>query len=326
MLGALLALASAATFGLNNAAVRRGVLTSTVLQAMAITVPMGVPLFALACLLFGGFQALSEFNSSQWLWMMLAGIVHFIIGRYGNYRSTKAMGANLSSPVQQLSVPISIVLAMIYLDEVLTPLRLIGFIMVMVGPVIMLHRKKGQGVRKTASGFTPHYTEGFMWGFVSSFAYGASPLFIMMGLQSDGSLVDSIAGGFISYSFATIVVFVLLILAGGARFMSSLDGTAAKWFVCCLRRSGLFFPDFPLYVAGRGTYYRRGPHTAPISGIPGDIQLAHQSGTRILRFLGASGDIHIHARRHPPHTQHRAGGRDTPACVGASSAPVLALK
>ncbi|NIN36683.1 MAG: hypothetical protein GTO60_16950, partial [Gammaproteobacteria bacterium] len=75
MLGALLALASAATFGLNNAAVRRGVLTSTVLQAMAITVPMGVPLFALACLLFGGFQALSEFNSSQWLWMMLAGIV-----------------------------------------------------------------------------------------------------------------------------------------------------------------------------------------------------------------------------------------------------------
>jgi uncharacterized membrane protein len=197
---------------------------------MAITVPMGVPLFALACLLFGGFHALAEFSTSQWLWMMLAGIVHFIIGRYGNYRSTKAMGANLSSPIQQLSVPISIILAMIYLGEVLTPLRLIGFIMVMVGPVIMLRRKKGEGVRKTASGFTPHYAEGFLWGFVSSFAYGASPLFIMMGLQTGGSLVDSIAGGFVSYSFATIVVLILLIFAGGARFMSSLDGSAAKWF------------------------------------------------------------------------------------------------
>ena len=49
MLGALLALASAATFGLNNAAVRRGVLTATVLQGMAITVPMGLP-FVLACM------------------------------------------------------------------------------------------------------------------------------------------------------------------------------------------------------------------------------------------------------------------------------------
>lgn len=236
MLGALLALASAATFGLNNAAVRRGVLTSTVLQAMVITVPLGVPLFALACLLFGGFHALAEFSSAQWLWMMLAGVVHFIVGRYGNYRSTKAMGANLSGPVQQLSVPISIVLAMIYLDEVLTPLRLLGFIMVMVGPVVMLRRKKGEGVRKTASGFTPHYAEGFMWGIVSSFAYGASPLFIMMGLQPGGSLVDSIAGGFVSYSSATIVVLVLLMLAGGARFMSSLEGSAAKWFVA----SGIF--------------------------------------------------------------------------------------
>jgi drug/metabolite transporter (DMT)-like permease len=231
MLGALLALASAATFGLNNAAVRRGVLTSTVLQAMAITVPMGVPLFALACLLFGGFQALAGFSKAQWLWMILAGIVHFIVGRYGNYRSTKAMGANLSSPIQQLSVPISIVLAIIYLGEVLTPLRLIGFIMVMVGPVIMLRRNKGEGVRKSASGFIPHFAEGFMWGFVSAFAYGASPLFIMMGLESGGSMIDSIAGGFISYSSATVVVLILLIFAGGARFMSSLDGTAAKWFV-----------------------------------------------------------------------------------------------
>ena len=36
MLGALLALASAAMFGMNNAAVRRGVLTGSVLQAMLI--------------------------------------------------------------------------------------------------------------------------------------------------------------------------------------------------------------------------------------------------------------------------------------------------
>ena len=48
MLGAFLALLSAALFGFNNAATRRGVLNGSVIQGMAITVPMGVLLFGLA--------------------------------------------------------------------------------------------------------------------------------------------------------------------------------------------------------------------------------------------------------------------------------------
>ena len=41
MLGGFIALLSAATFAFNNASMRRGVLTGSVLQAMAITVPIG---------------------------------------------------------------------------------------------------------------------------------------------------------------------------------------------------------------------------------------------------------------------------------------------
>ena len=230
MLGALLALASAATFGLNNAAIRRGVLSASVLQAMAITVPLGVPLFAIACLISGGFQSMTELSASAVGWMALAGVVHFIAGRYSNYRSIRALGANLSSPIQQLSVPISIVLAMIFLEEVITPLRIIGFVLVMIGPAIMLRRKKGSAPRKTKSGFEPQYSEGFFWGFVSAFAYGASPLFIMKGLGSDGGLVDSIAAGFISYTSAAIIIIVIILSLGGRVYMYGVDKTAAKWF------------------------------------------------------------------------------------------------
>ncbi|NNE38477.1 MAG: EamA family transporter [Gammaproteobacteria bacterium] len=230
MLGALLALASAATFGLNNAAVRRGVLTATVLQAMAITVPMGVPFFLLTCLLFGGFHALAGFSSSQWWWMASAGMVHFIIGRYSNYRSIRALGANLSSPIQQLSVPISIILAIIFLDEVITPARVLGFILVMLGPTIMLKQKKGAGPRKSKSGFEPHYAEGFLWGGVSALAYGASPLFIMMGLQSNPTIIDSIPGGMISYSAATIVIITVIMILGGRSYMAGMGESAPKWF------------------------------------------------------------------------------------------------
>jgi drug/metabolite transporter (DMT)-like permease len=231
MLGALLALASAATFGFNNAAIRRGVLTGSVVQAMMITVPMGVPLFALACLPFGGIESLLRYSTASWLWMTLAGVIHFVIGRYSNYRSTHALGANLSSPLQQLSVPISIVLAMIYLDETLSPLSFTGFILVMLGPALTVRRNKGDAPKKTKSGFEPRYGEGILWGIISALAYGASPLFIMKGLGPDGGLVDSIAGGLISYTSATVAILILVLFTGGFGFMQNLDQEARKWFL-----------------------------------------------------------------------------------------------
>ena len=54
MFGALLSLASAAFFGLNNATIRRGVIKGSVLQAMVITVPFGVPVFAVIAFFMGG--------------------------------------------------------------------------------------------------------------------------------------------------------------------------------------------------------------------------------------------------------------------------------
>ena len=233
MLGALFALISAASFGFNNAAMRRGVLTGGVLQAMVITVPIGVPLFALASLVFGGFDSLRTFSSETWLWMIGAGVIHFVIGRYGNYRATRALGATLSAPIQQMTVPISLGLAVIFLDETLTPLRFIGFVMIMVGPAIMMG-KKGE---RAKSGFTPSYLEGTFWGMVCAIGYGASPIFIAMGLgAASSSLPDSLAGGLVSYLAAAVVVLILAMGAGGWKMMATLDPTAARWFLL----SGVF--------------------------------------------------------------------------------------
>lgn len=226
----MLALASAATFGLNNAMLRRGVLTGSVLQAMSITVPLGVPLFLLACASVGGFDSLERFSLPSWAWLALAGLVHFVIGRYGNYRATHALGATLSSPIQQLSVPISLVLALIFLDEVLTPLRLVGFVLVMIGPLIAVGGRNNSKKSAQHKQFHPRLGEGLSWGAVCAVGYGSSPLFIVKGLGADGSLVDSIAGGLISYSAATIAVIALVLFAGGTSLWRSLDREARKWF------------------------------------------------------------------------------------------------
>ena len=232
MTGALLALLSAAFFGLNNATFRRGVLSGSVLQALAITVPLGVPLFALGCLVFGAFGALGGFAPAFWAWMSAAGIIHFVVGRYGNYRATRAMGAALSSPVQQLSVLVSLVLALIFLGESLTPLRAAGIILVLFGPIIILRRRSDRSETHGKPRFVVKYVEGYAWGLVSAVAYGTSPLFIRFGFagELDGGFRNSIAGGLISYLAASLVIGLILAVPGNVAHVRALDPTAARWF------------------------------------------------------------------------------------------------
>lgn len=215
---------------------RRGVLTGSVLHAMAITVPIGVPLFAAALLPFGGLELLARFDLPAWGWLSLAGVVHFVAGRYGNYKATHALGAALSAPIQQLSVPIAVLLALWLLDEALTPLRFIGFVLVMLGPFISMGPKKARTPKSQKEGFQPHYGPGIFWGGVAAFGYGISPLLIIFGLGAERTLTSSIAGGFVSYAAATIVLVIPIATAGGMGFLRKLDPEAGKWFL----RSGLF--------------------------------------------------------------------------------------
>lgn len=238
MTGALLALSSAALFGLNSASIRRGVLTGSVLHALAITVPAGVPLFALAYLVSADFELPPTLLIPGWGWFALAGIVHFVIGRYGNYRATKAIGSTLSAPLQQISIPVSLLLAIVILDESMTILRIAGVVLVIAGPVIATWQPPGERVVETRSGFRPAYREGVFWGTFGAVAYGFSPLFIMKGLGESGALTDALAGGFISYLAAGVVILSIVLLAGGESFMRQLDRTAGKWFILS---SGLVF-------------------------------------------------------------------------------------
>ncbi len=236
MLGAVLAFLSAGFFGLNNSTVRRGVLKASVLQGMAITVPLGVPLFLVFAIAFGGLAALADWPAATWAWMALAGIVHFVLGRYGNYRATQALGATLSTPVQQISILVSLVLAVVFLGERVSLLNLVGIGLVMLGPVVVLRQHKSSTAKARAKGFEPEYLPGFGWGAVCALGYGVSPLLIALGLDaaraSGGGhgLADSVAGVLVSYVAATIVVAGLVAAAGGRRYMAGMDRGAGVWF------------------------------------------------------------------------------------------------
>lgn len=262
MLGALFAVLSSATFALNGVSVRRGVLTGSVAQAMAITVPMGVPIFFVVALATGGLGALFEFSGKTLMLLSLAGIFHFVWGRYCNYRATKAIGSNAVTPLQQLDFPLKLGLAIVFLGETLTPLSLIGIGLIFLGGAVAIKRRKKR-VRRTetptpalatastvgaaavadTSGntdaakaqdparpvFVPHYFEGYLFALLSITGYGVSPLFIRMALQ-DAGLGASLAGGLVSYIAATLVIVAMMMLPGRFAHIRSMNTVSAKWF------------------------------------------------------------------------------------------------
>jgi uncharacterized membrane protein len=242
VLGGFLALLSAATFALNNTSVRRGVLTGSVIQAMAITVTIGVPISFLVALATGSLSVLSEFSTTSLAILAMTGVIHFVWGRYCNYRATKALGTNLVGPLQQVNLVITLGLAIWVLGEVLTPLRILGIALVLLGPSITFREKnKAPPAEQTVSdeiaaletnkpaAFVPNYVEGYIFGLLSATGYGVSPILVRIGLEGKG-LVASLAGNFLASLAATAMMALILLWPGNIRHVLQLKPEPAKWF------------------------------------------------------------------------------------------------
>lgn len=233
MLGGLLSLVSAVTFAYGNATVRRGVLTGTVLQAVAISMLVAIPVFVVAMLLVGGFPLLATLSWRSLGLLAFTGVIHFAWARYCNYRATKAMGANLVAPVQQYSLVISLLLAVFWLGEELTVLRIVGIALVIAGPAMTLRG----GTRETAADeaapekkYQPNLSEGYFYALLSALGFGVSPILIAMAFSDKGVAVG-IAGGFVSYVAAGVVICVPLLIQKEWQSFKSIDRESAKWFV-----------------------------------------------------------------------------------------------
>jgi len=232
MLGAFLALMSAATFAANNAVTRRGVITGSALQALSISVPIGVPMFLLGAIVTGGYVAYASFSGLTYFYLAMAGVLHFAWGRYCNYRAVKAIGSNLAGPLQESSVLIALFFAVVLLGEQLTPLKIVGILFVLLGPLVAVELGRKKAPKKEGSAkpaFTPLYAEGYLFAGLSALGYGTSPIFIRAAIENAGPGA-SLAGGVISYLAASVIVAIAVVATGSTRSVLSMDRTNAKWF------------------------------------------------------------------------------------------------
>jgi drug/metabolite transporter (DMT)-like permease len=236
LLGAVLAILSGATFALTNATGRRGVITGTPAQGMVISMPVGLACFLAVALLTGALQHLSRFSASAFASLSAAGVLHFVLGRYCNFRASQAAGVNLAAPVVQLNSVVTLVLAVVILREPCTTLQVVGAILMVSGSLVT-QPSSGPATPTTLNKpvFNPRVAVGFFYASIAALAYGSSPIIVRQALQDVGPL-GGVAGASVAYAAATVAVTLGLLIPNLRRNVMTVTGENARWFVY----SGLF--------------------------------------------------------------------------------------
>jgi drug/metabolite transporter (DMT)-like permease len=230
VLGVIFSILSAATFALNNAAVRRGVVTGTPSQAMAVNVPIGIICFLPLTLLLGELGRIGQFPPAAMAWMAGLGVLHFVIGRYCNFKSSQLAGVNLTAPVIQLQAVVTMVLAVAILGEPCTLFQALGGA-VMISGSLITQRQPPSAASKPNAGprFVPLYLAGYFFASMAALSYGTTPVMARFALADTGPSTG-ILGGLISYIAATSVAALALLSPSVRRNVRAVTLSNAKWF------------------------------------------------------------------------------------------------
>ena len=265
--GALLALGSAFSFSVNSILVRRGFADAgaTAAQGAFITVLLGVPFGLAAVLLNGQIFNFDLISLNGYLLLSAAGVVHFGVGRYCNYRGIAAIGASRAVTVQAVAVPYSILMAVVLLGERPTLLMYVAIGLILVGPSLMIERRPKRPAPAGAAPSSPSSSssppasaqepaasadsrveirqlEGYVFSLLAALAYGTSPILIRAAVQ-DGAGTAAI-GAFVAYVAASAVLTAGLVLpaqrelvhAINFRYMRLFGGAGFSVFLAQLLR------------------------------------------------------------------------------------------
>jgi drug/metabolite transporter (DMT)-like permease len=237
LLGAVLAVLSAATFALTNATGRRGVITGTPAQGMVVSIPVGLLCFLAVGFLTGALQNPGRFTASTLASLSAAGVLHFVVGRYCNFRASQAAGVNLTAPVMQLNAVVTLTLAVVALREPCTMLQAAGGVLMVIGSLVTQRASQPAAAGKRLDGlaFTPRIAAGFFFASIAALMYGTSPIIVRQALAGVGPL-SGVVGGSVAYAGATVAVVLGLFIPAFRRNVMKVTGANARWFVF----SGIF--------------------------------------------------------------------------------------
>ena len=200
-------------------------------------------MFLFAALATGQLFRAGDVSGLGFLLLSTAGVLHFGLGRYFNYRSMAAIGATRTGPVQSFTAPYAVLVAYLLLDEGVTLLMGVGIVLVLVGPAVMVERTgaparqpvppRGASDTAPASNAPPAFqlrqAEGYLFALLSVGAYGTSPIMIRAALEGATDL--SVLGGAIANTAAAIALIVTLLAPGRRGLITAMRPSTVRLFL-----------------------------------------------------------------------------------------------
>ena len=143
-----------------------------------------------------------------------AGIMHFIIGRWAAFASTRLIGANRSSPIVSSNTLIASILGVVFFGEIMTVPLVIAILVVVAGVVLISTTGKSEG----ASGQRV-LTRGILIALGGALAWSLSPILVKIGLNE----VNPVQSIFVSFAASSVVIGASLFHPNNARKVFRLD-------------------------------------------------------------------------------------------------------
>jgi drug/metabolite transporter (DMT)-like permease len=170
--------------------------------------------------------------------MSAVGLLHFLFGRYCNFRANQEAGVNITAPVVQLQIVVTLALAVIILHEPCSILQMLGAGVMLGGALVTQYQRPGSraapdakaGPRPRDGGFVPRYLPGYLFASLAALAYGTSPIMARFALASTG-VGSGILGGLVAYCAATAVLGVAMVWPRLRHEVIAIKRENVRWFV-----------------------------------------------------------------------------------------------
>ncbi len=211
--GLVLALISSVSFGGNHAAARRGLIRGDVYSGVLLTLALGVPAFSLLALATGEFSQLSTIPRLAVGYFLLAGVLHFAIGRTLTYASLQHAGVTQASPLLGTNSIYTVTLGILLLGEPASTKVIVAAILVVSGVILVSrqdHPGKASPIRRV--------NRGVAYSILAGFIFGVTPLIVRAGLLL-APLPASAA--LISYTAALVPYSVALLLSSRRKLVTN---------------------------------------------------------------------------------------------------------
>ncbi len=210
MSSAILAILSASCFALDRIFLRRGVIRiSDPTVGLLITVPLSLPFFLIILAIMGRVHDIVSFPWQNYIWLLVAGLIHFVAGRMFLYKAIQFIGANFTAVVAGISPIIAATIGISILGEPLTWEVAMGIPLIVGGVAIVSVNPKASRSNHGSNKSVNITSRGILFALGSGIFFGISPVFVKMGLYESSSPV---AATFISYSAAAIAVSAFLLV------------------------------------------------------------------------------------------------------------------